>query len=32
MKPCYASREPFPIFFPHLDRNRIVWNRVHWFS
>jgi hypothetical protein len=27
----YAYREPFPIFFPHLYHNRIVWNRVSWF-
>jgi hypothetical protein len=27
----YAYWEPFPIFFPHLYRNRIVWNRVSWF-
>jgi hypothetical protein len=27
----YAYWEPFPIFFPHLYHNRIVWNRVSWF-
>ena len=27
----YAYWEPFPIFFPHLYHNRIVWNRVRWF-
>ena len=28
----YAYWEPFPIFFPHLYRSHIVWNRVRWFS
>jgi hypothetical protein len=27
----YAYWEPFPLFFPHLYHNRIVWNRVSWF-
>jgi hypothetical protein len=27
----YAYWEPFPIFFPHLYHNRIVWNRISWF-
>jgi hypothetical protein len=27
----YAYWEPFPIYFPHLYRSRIVWNRVPWF-
>jgi hypothetical protein len=27
----YAYWEPFPIYFPHLYRNHIVWNRISWF-
>ncbi len=27
----YAYWEPFPVYFPHLYRNRIVWNRISWF-
>jgi hypothetical protein len=27
----YAYWEPFPVYFPHLYHNRIVWNRVSWF-
>jgi hypothetical protein len=27
----YAYWEPFPVYLPHLYRNRIVWNRVSWF-
>ena len=25
-----AYWEPFPIFWPHLYRNRIHWNRIPW--
>jgi hypothetical protein len=29
----YASfLQPFPIYVPHLYRNRIVWSRLPWFS
>jgi hypothetical protein len=27
----YAYWEPFPVYFPHLYRSRITWNRVSWF-
>jgi hypothetical protein len=27
----YAYWQPFPIYFPHLYRHRIVWNRSPWF-
>ena len=27
----YAHWQPFPIYFPHLYRHRIVWNRMPWF-
>jgi hypothetical protein len=26
----YAYWEPFPIYWPHLYRNRIHWNRIPW--
>jgi hypothetical protein len=28
----YAYWEPFPIYWPHLYRNHIYWNRIPWFS
>jgi hypothetical protein len=27
----YAYWQPFPIYFPHLYRHHIVWNRYPWF-
>ena len=27
----YAYWEPFPVYFPHLSHNRIIWNRISWF-
>jgi hypothetical protein len=27
----YAYWEPFPVYFPHLYHNRILWNRISWF-
>ena len=27
----YAYWEPFPVYFPHLYHNRIIWNRASWF-
>jgi hypothetical protein len=26
----YAYWEPFPIYWPHLYRNRIHWSRIPW--
>jgi hypothetical protein len=26
----YGYWEPFPIFWPHLYRNRIHWSRIPW--
>jgi hypothetical protein len=28
----YAYWQPFPVYWPHLWHNRIVWNRMPWFS
>ena len=27
-----AYWEPFPIYWPHIYRGRIHWNRIPWFS
>jgi hypothetical protein len=27
-----AYWEPFPIYWPHIYRNQIHWNRIPWFS
>jgi hypothetical protein len=27
-----AYWEPFPLYLPHFDRNRMHWTRVRWFS
>jgi hypothetical protein len=28
----YAAWEPFPVYWPHLYRHRIYWNRIPWFA
>jgi hypothetical protein len=28
----YAYWEPFPVYWPHIYRSRIYWNRIPWFS
>ena len=28
----YGYWQPFPVYWPHLWHNRIVWNRMPWFS
>jgi hypothetical protein len=28
----YAYWEPFPVYWPHLYRSHIYWNRIPWFS
>jgi hypothetical protein len=28
----YAYWEPFPVYWPHIYRGRIYWNRIPWFS
>ncbi|MEH2491860.1 hypothetical protein [Bradyrhizobium sp. AZCC 2230] len=27
----YAYWQPFPVYWPHVYRSHIVWNRIPWF-
>jgi hypothetical protein len=27
----YADWQPFPVYWPHVYRSHIVWNRTPWF-
>ncbi|MDN3274127.1 hypothetical protein QWJ07_07730 [Frankia sp. RB7] len=27
----YAYWQPFPVYWPHVYRSHVVWNRIPWF-
>ncbi|MFT4115778.1 hypothetical protein [Bradyrhizobium sp.] len=27
----YAYWQPFPVYWPHIYRSHVVWNRIPWF-